>query len=407
MELNTILFIKKKFQEHYRKEPPEPPPCLEKREWGFLMFDPDSGMRRHKAFISVGEMQEYIQAMAPAHVYHSTAYYQHPGAPTMKEKNWEGADLIFDIDADHLPVKTDSFKAMLDAAKQEIIKLVGFLMDDFGFGEESLHIAFSGGRGYHVHVRDPRVLILDSAQRREIIDYLETKGLDKKYFISRKLIRSEIDFGDKSYTEDYGKKSTGTQHKISRSGWGKHILDYFSDYLEGLSKLDDDEIIKILKNLGIKRKKQRNNIISVCRNKKSIHNFKQYGEIDIAQYSEKFFDLIIEKAINENKVILGGAYVDEPVTADIKRLIRAASSLHGKSGMKVVTLTVDELHRFEPLVDAVVFGDNEIKINVTRPTTVEMMDEQFEVEEGANVLPEYAAIYLMCKGAAEYMGGVR
>jgi hypothetical protein len=29
------------------------------------------------------------------------------------------------------------------------------------------------------------------------------------------------------------------------------------------------------------------------------------------------------------------------------------------------------------------------------------------VEEGANVLPEYAAIYMMCKGAAEYMGGVR
>jgi len=102
-----------------------------------------------------------------------------------------------------------------------------------------------------------------------------------------------------------------------------------------------------------------------------------------------------------------GVHIDEPVTADIKRLIRAASSLHGKSGMKVISLTVDELHQFEPLLDAVVFGDNEIKINVTRATTVEMMDKQFEVEEGANVLPEYAAIYLMCKGAAEYMGGVR
>jgi len=75
------------------------------------MLAPDSGMRRHKAFVSVAEMQEYVQAMVPAHVYHSAAYYQHPGAPTMKEKNWEGADLIFDIDADHLPVKTDSFKA--------------------------------------------------------------------------------------------------------------------------------------------------------------------------------------------------------------------------------------------------------------------------------------------------------
>ena len=30
---------------------------------------------------------------------------------------------------------------------------------------------------------------------------------------------------------------------------------------------------------------------------------------------------------------------DEPVTADVKRLIRLPGSLHGKSGLKVVTLT--------------------------------------------------------------------
>ncbi len=397
MEFNTILFIKKKFQEHYRKEPPEPPPCLEKREWGFLMFDPDLGMRRHKAFISVGEMQEYIQAMAPAHVYHSTAYYQHPGAPTMKEKNWEGADLIFDLDGDHLPEPAISYKGMLENVKYETEKLVDFLTDDFGFKEDELHIAFSGGRGYHIHIRNSKVLKLESAQRREIVDYLSGTGLDLKYFMKVERISGF----------QKGKMKDDKINMVSQLGWGKKISKYFKQYLEDLSELEDDEIIEELKKNGMRMKKQRENIIKVINDANTINKIGE-GYIDIARYSKTFFDVIIQKAINENRIFsIVGAQTDEPVTADIKRLIRAASSLHGKSGMKVVTLTVDELHRFEPLVDAVVFGDNEIKINVTKPTTVEMMDERFEVEEGANVLPEYAAIYLMCKGAAEYMGGMR
>ena len=346
-------------------------------------------MRRHKAFTSIAEMQEYIQAMVPAHVYHSAAYYQHPGAPTMKEKNWEGADLIFDIDADHLPVKTDSFKVMLDAAKQEIIKLVGFLMDDFGFGEEKLHIAFSGGRGYHVHVRDPRVLSLDSAQRREIVDYLSGTGLDRDHIFKKK------------YVEGDDKKSKILVFPSeSHGGWGRLANRELIRYLQELTgdENPEDRLMEFDK-IGKKTAQKIINTVNdpVHLELLRIGNFGALGSIPA-----KFWETALQQVIPHI-----GVHIDEPVTADIKRLIRAASSLHGKSGMKVISLTVDELHRFEPLLDAVVFGDNEIKINVTRATTVEMMDEQFEVEEGANVLPEYAAIYLMCKGAAEYMGGVR
>ncbi|MBA1340720.1 MAG: DNA primase small subunit PriS [ANME-2 cluster archaeon] len=388
MELNTILFIKRKFQEHYRKEPPEPPPCLEEREWGFLMFDPDSGMRRHKAFISVGEMQEYIQAMVPAHVYHSAAYYQHPGAPTMKEKNWEGADLIFDIDADHLPVKTDSFKVMLDTAKQEIIKLVEFLMDDFGFGEGSLHIAFSGGRGYHVHVRDQRVLSLDSAQRREIVDYLSGTGLDLDHIFKKK------------YVEGDDKRSKILVFPSeSQGGWGRLVNRELIRYLQELTG-DENPAKRLMEFKKIGEKKAQK-IINTVNDPVYLEPLRMGNFDALSSIPAGFWETALQQVIPHI-----GVHIDEPVTADIKRLIRAASSLHGKSGMKVVSLTVDELHRFEPLVDAVVFGDNEIKINVTSATTVEMMGEQFKVEEGANVLPEYAAIYLMCKGAAEYMGGV-
>ena len=389
MELNTILFIKKKFQEHYRKEPPEPPPCLEKREWGFLMLEPDSGMRRHKAFVSIAEMQEYIQAMVPAHVYHSAAYYQHPGAPTMKEKNWEGADLIFDLDADHLPEPAISYKEMLENVKYETEKLINFLIDDFGFSEDELHIAFSGGRGYHIHVRDPRVLSLDSAQRREIVDYLSGTGLDLDHIYKKK------------YVEGDDKKSKILVFPSeSQGGWGRLVNRKLISYLQELTGAEKP--VKKLMEFDRIGKKTANKIINTVNDPDHLQPLRMGNFDALSSIPTGFWETALQQVIPHI-----GVHIDEPVTADIKRLIRAASSLHGKSGMKVVTLTVDELHRFEPLVDAVVFGDNEIKINVTRPTTVEMMDEQFEVEEGANVLPEYAAIYLMCKGAAEYMGGVR
>jgi len=42
----------------------------------------------------------------------------------------------------------------------------------------------------------------------------------------------------------------------------------------------------------------------------------------------------------------------------IKRLIRTPGSLHGGSGMRVVPLDLHDLEDFDPLVDAVVFGDS-------------------------------------------------
>lgn len=384
MNPRTALFIKKRFQEHYKKEPPLSPPGLRQREWGFLMFDPATGMRRHKSFMSELEIHEYVQAMVPAHIYHSAAYYEHPAAGTMKEKHWLGADLIFDLDADHLPVAADSYKGMLDAVKKETMKLIGFLIDDFGFPEDKLHIAFSGGRGYHVHIRDPRVLSLDSAQRREIVDYVSGTGLDTSRIFNKKYL-----VGDEK------KSKTLLFPGESHGGWGSRVNREIVNYLQALA--GDEQAEKRLtefKNIG---KKKAIKIINIINNPGQVLQLR-LGNFDaLSSIPLDFWDMTFQQIIPLTK-----AYIDEPVTADVKRLIRAASSLHGKSGMKVTSLTVNGLHDFEPLADAVVFGNNEIKINVSRATTVEMMDERFEVEEGKTALPEYAAIYLMCRGMAEY-----
>ena len=75
--------------------------------------------------------------------------------------------------------------------------------------------------------------------------------------------------------------------------------------------------------------------------------------------------------------------------------------------MRVVPLTLAEFEKFQPLSDAVVFSEKKIQVEVMPPlkpqnSLVEMKGEKFTVSEGINTLPEYAAIYLMCRGAAEY-----
>jgi DNA primase small subunit len=55
----------------------------------------------------------------------------------------------------------------------------------------------------------------------------------------------------------------------------------------------------------------------------------------------------------------------------------------------------------------VVFSEKEINIEVIPPlkpqnALVEMKGKSIKVVEGINIVPEYAGIYLMCRGAAEY-----
>ncbi len=67
-----------------------------------------------------------------------------------------------------------------------------------------------------------------------------------------------------------------------------------------------------------------------------------------------------------------------------------------------MSLTIDELEKFDPLKDAVVFGERSVRLKVINPFAVQMKGKDIEVEQGEQELPEYAAVHLMCRGAAEY-----
>ena len=94
----------------------------------------------------------------------------------MAEKGWCGADLIFDLDADHI-VK-GPYDQMLSRVKIETEKLLAMLTEELGIDPKQIELVFSGGRGYHVHVRDLAFRGWGSAERRELIDYICGIGID-------------------------------------------------------------------------------------------------------------------------------------------------------------------------------------------------------------------------------------
>ncbi len=353
------------------------------REWGFVHFDryypAKVVMRRHKAFNTDVELTNYIRENAPAHVYHSAAIYKYPAAP-MGRKEWLGADLIFDLDADHIvSVEKYSYEALLELVKRETQKLIDFLLNDFGFDESDLEVVFSGSRGYHIHITKDSIRQLGSTERREILDYITATGLDMDAFLKPA--------GDDNLT-------------LISEGWGERLLSGLIRFLHDIADLPDEEaIVSIRKATGMD-KRQAKDVIRLARDK-TVMNRIESGQIP------RFSRLPavwagIARSVTRTVRVESADRPDEPVTSDIKRLIRLPSSLHGKSSLVVKPLEIDSIADFQPLEDAVVFGDSDTRIRATRDADIKLKGEHYRLVEGETVtLPEYVAMYFMCRGAAE------
>lgn len=388
MNESTRRYLVSAFQNYYSQAEIRLPPEFISREWGFIEFSSgkDTFMKRHRAFGSEGELHDYLRGIGPAHAYYSVAYYEYPGAPKMIEKNWQKADLIFDIDSDHLPGGINSYADMLEKGKRETLKLLEFLIDDFGFNESEVHAVFSGGRGYHFHISEESVLSLGSAERREIVDYVSSKGLNLENIFSKREITGDAG-------TEYAKMTVLPSE--DEAGWGGRINRYLILYLSSLAK--DENAIKILTGFKGIGKKTANNLVEIFQDDSRVMSLRKGNMDALGGIKKEILETIVKQGVSQM-----AACVDEPVTADIKRLIRLPGSLHGKSGMKVTALKIEELEGFEPLNDAVVFSDKSVKIKAIKPFAVQMKGKDLMVEEGIQEVPEYAAVYLMCRGVAEH-----
>jgi DNA primase small subunit len=389
--INALTFnlLVSKFRQYYLQSSPDAPPGLQSREWGFLFFD-DSGMRRHKSFFSRGELVDYVRSMVPRHVYHSAAYYQRPAAPTMKEKLWQGADLIFDLDADHLRNAPKSYGEMLAQVKKETQKLLGFLTADFGFSEKVISIAFSGGRGYHIHIRDPRIFTIGGDERREIVDYLTGRGLDIDKLRFKVVISGDV-----------GNEKVRALRCPSENspGWGGRFNEAVVRFAEEIRNMDEKSAVKKLieiKGIGDVRAIE---FYKRIKNDRVLDNIRS-GNLDSIKGVQDIWKFVINNYLAGQFVDVLGGETDEPVTADVRRLIRCPGSLHGGTGLRVTPLSLRDLEDFDPLHDAVVFGDEPLPVQILKPFKTQMRGESYDLAEGPTQLPTAVAVFLMARGVA-------
>ena len=161
------------------------PPRIRSREWMFIPWG-HLPPARHVGFGTKPELHNYLKMNSPHSCFHSTAYYTDPFQTKMVDKGWKGADLIFDLDGDHLPGVSDrDFPSMLELIQEQAWTLWSdFLSPEFGFEEKYLQVSFSGHRGFHIHIRDPKYLHLDSNARRQLVNHIRGEGVNVQALMS-------------------------------------------------------------------------------------------------------------------------------------------------------------------------------------------------------------------------------
>ncbi|MCP4647931.1 MAG: DNA primase catalytic subunit PriS [bacterium] len=351
--------ILRNFTDYYKKAEIEVP-AVEQREFGVGGFRKKIESR-HMGFKTDGALKNYLVQEAPLYISHSIAYYKFPESTPMERKEWMGGDLIFDLDV-HAGMFLTAEE--IEQVKEDAIKLEQILVEDFGVDEKELLRVFSGGRGFHIHVKSPRFRYLGGDERRQLSDYVSGVGLSF----------------DKLFEKpDENKRIIGPKD----SDWG-----YRGRFCKIVQKILEDDPSRIHRRLRGEEEK-----------KKLVSGTKD-GNWSRSTLDNKTLRERLQKII-EDEMKLESVDVDTGVTIDTKRLIRVPDTLHGSTGLMAKKL--DRIEGFEPYRDALAFGEEPMKIRAKQDlpeqefanSTMEKIGKEEEKE-----VPKSYGIYLILKDAA-------
>jgi len=341
--VETRAYLQGAFAKFYRENPEliQPPPSMERREFGFQLFR-GRVMVRHKRFKTPGELREFMARVGPSDAYRSAAYYERPDAE-MAEKGWLGADLAFDIDADHIETPCKEEHDVWRCVKCgrvgrgpapercpkcgcEKFKVSTWPCEVcLKSAKEELQY-FSGHRGYHLMLEEETIRTLNQDERKEIADYLMAVGIDPAL---------------------HGFEVGGSGHiRLDAPGWRGRIARGVYQVL-----LSDEELRKA----GVRGG-------ALQRGREALLRGLEEGVVRLPRGVGRG---------TWSRVALQGARMqsvrlDPVVTIDVHRLMRLEGSLHGKTGLRKVEVPISRLEVFDPLREAVAFRRGEVAVRIRR-----------------------------------------
>ena len=371
MQAAEINFLEDSFKKYYFEhfDLIRVPERTSEREFGYQKFN--SGMTRHIQIKDDKELHLLFMQNVPSDVYCSNAYYTFPNLP-MNEKDWKGADLIFDIDAKDLNLpcrkihtvsicnecnnvsknsiqcskcnstklekKSLPCKNCIDASKTEVLKLSEVLVDDLAVTKENIQVYFSGNEGFHVYVYNSQFQEIGSRERSELADYISLRGAIPETFGMRKFKQDRTafpDFDEKGWQGRFAKQVFGSKSKRS-----KIITELLANSYSSFQKTLDN----VSENIGVK--------------------------------------------------------IDPNVTIDIHRIFRLPGSINSKSGL--VKIFCENLFKFDPYVEASFLNNDSVEVIANCPIEFKLKNKKFGPYNNEKVsIPTFAAVYMICKKLAK------
>ncbi|MEW6592901.1 MAG: DNA primase catalytic subunit PriS [Candidatus Hadarchaeota archaeon] len=272
---------------------------LSLREFGFDL-DGTGPSHRYIQFRTLEQLEEFMRYRAPFSAYSSVALYERP---SMRE-GWLKAELVLDIDAKDLPVKScgcekgSVCEVCLDEARKVAAEFADTLRSDLGL--RVINFVYSG-RGFHIRVNEEAVMGLEQNERGQVVSYV-TGGK----------IPSDITMA-LGYSKVFRERAART-----------------------LEKLNEGVISGAIKSKAVAQK-------LLAEKSKVVESMRagRIGQISMKGVGPGTISRLLELLAR-----LNSEFTDGKVTIDTKRILRLPSSLH--SGVSMKCMVVKDIDKFNP-----------------------------------------------------------
>lgn len=376
---NPVVFLRRYTKEYYSENNVFLPGDFPLREFAAQLWH-GKGYIRHMSFHNRSSVQRFLVERAPKHFYYSSARYDQPGLDDMDAKGWRSADIIFDIDADHIPgceermVKLRNTKGeeasfidekCITLSAMHAVVLYDILVEELGFNRDSISVEFSGHRGFHLTIYlSDNVEEAKAGQeyRRELVNYIRGLGVSDTVF----------------------KPWLGLQKKR------RAVLQPVPPLVDmaGLR----GRLARVA--LRLARRRREYAVLTKMLTSKTPR--------DAAMLYNTYRSIADELLEEAHKLLY--PEIDVQVTVDTKRLIRAPESINGKTMLKVARVRVERLEEFQMDENLSPFHNRDpirVVIDIERSANIEVLGHRLRLRPGEKPkLPAPVALYLIAKGVA-------